>query len=45
MPVRVDYELTPLGDDLMPLMQAIKKWAESHMAEVEAARKAYDVNA
>lgn len=45
VPVRVDYELTPLGDNLMPLVRAIKKWAETHMEEVEAARKAYDANA
>lgn len=38
VPVRVDYELTPLGRSLLPVMQAIKNWAEEHMDEVEAAR-------
>ncbi|GLX00653.1 helix-turn-helix domain-containing protein [Microtetraspora sp. NBRC 16547] len=42
VPVRVDYELTPLGWTLMPLMYAVKEWAEIHVEEVEAARIAYD---
>ncbi|RGA02884.1 transcriptional regulator [Microbispora triticiradicis] len=42
VPVRVDYRLTPLGENLMPLMEAIKNWAEIHMEDVEAAREAYD---
>lgn len=39
VPVRVDYELTPLGHDLAPVMTAIKAWAERHMDDVLAARK------
>jgi DNA-binding HxlR family transcriptional regulator len=42
VPVRVDYELTDLGRTLMPLIAAIKSWAETHMPEVNAARTAYD---
>jgi DNA-binding HxlR family transcriptional regulator len=42
VPVRVDYELTPLGRNLAPVMVAIKTWAEEHMDEVRAARDAYD---
>jgi DNA-binding HxlR family transcriptional regulator len=42
VPVRVDYELTPLGRTLMPLLAAIKSWAENHMTEVNAARSTYD---
>lgn len=42
VPVRVDYELTPLGLSLMPLIACIKSWAESHMDEVTAARELYD---
>ncbi|MGW6280782.1 winged helix-turn-helix transcriptional regulator [Kribbella sp. NPDC055071] len=42
VPVRVDYELTPLGRTLMPLLAAIKSWAESHMTEVTTARSTYD---
>ncbi|MEV5964075.1 helix-turn-helix domain-containing protein [Kribbella sp. NPDC051952] len=42
VPVRVDYELTQLGQTLMPLIAAIKDWAETHMPEVTTARSAYD---
>jgi DNA-binding HxlR family transcriptional regulator len=42
VPVRVDYELTPLGQDLLPVVRAIKDWAEEHIAEVHAARDAFD---
>ncbi|MEV5711184.1 helix-turn-helix domain-containing protein [Actinoallomurus sp. NPDC052274] len=42
VPVRVDYELTPLGVSLLPLVQAAKEWAETHIAEVHAARASYD---
>src|SRR4051794_21636700 len=42
VPVRVDYELTPLGVSLLPVMRAIKDWAEAHIEEVATARDAYD---
>jgi DNA-binding HxlR family transcriptional regulator len=42
VPVRVDYELTPLGESLMPLVAAIKSWAEAHIEDVEQARERYD---
>lgn len=42
VPVRVDYALTPLGDELVPLMRTIKAWAERNMDQVLAARTAYD---
>ena len=41
VPVRVDYELTPLGRSLLPVVQAIKDWAETHIDEVHAARAAH----
>ncbi|MEU4841333.1 winged helix-turn-helix transcriptional regulator [Nocardia testacea] len=41
VPQRVEYELTPLGHSLLPVMRAIKGWAEQHMDEVEKARAAY----
>ncbi|MFF2328557.1 MULTISPECIES: winged helix-turn-helix transcriptional regulator [unclassified Streptomyces] len=43
VPVRVEYELTPLGRSLLPVMRAIKDWAEEHMNEVRTAREHYDV--
>ncbi|MEU5596916.1 helix-turn-helix domain-containing protein [Streptomyces sp. NPDC020298] len=42
VPVRVDYELTPLGRDLALLLTAVKDWAETHFDEVRAAREHYD---
>jgi DNA-binding HxlR family transcriptional regulator len=42
VPVRVDYTLTPLGSSLLPVMQAIKRWAEDNIEAVQLARTAYD---
>ncbi|WP_328470910.1 helix-turn-helix transcriptional regulator [Actinoplanes sp. NBC_00393] len=42
VPVRVDYELTPLGNDLFPVMLAIKTWAEANMDRVFEARTHFD---
>ncbi len=44
VPVRVDYELTDLGSDLLPLQRAIKAWAETHIDQVRAARDVYDAD-
>jgi DNA-binding HxlR family transcriptional regulator len=45
VPVRVDYELSPLGRGLLGVVEAIKVWAEAHMEEVSAARASYDTEA
>jgi DNA-binding HxlR family transcriptional regulator len=45
VPVRVDYQLTPLGDSLLPAVNAVKAWAEGHIGEIEASRAAYDQKA
>lgn len=42
VPVRVDYALTPLGQDLLPVMVGVRRWAETHIGEVYAARESYD---
>ncbi|MDR6980899.1 DNA-binding HxlR family transcriptional regulator [Streptomyces sp. 3330] len=44
VPVRVDYELTPLGSNLALLLTAVKDWAENHFDEVQAARRRYDAD-
>lgn len=45
VPVRVDYELTPLGHDLRLVVQPLKSWAERHMAEVLAHREQFEATA
>ncbi|MCZ4097915.1 helix-turn-helix transcriptional regulator [Streptomyces sp. SID13666] len=45
VPIRVDYELTPLGETLLPVMRAVKDWAEQHIEAVDAARESYDSRA
>ena len=42
VPVRVDYELTPLGHSLLEPIQHLKAWAEDHVPEVREAQEAYD---
>ena len=42
VPARVDYQLTSLGESLMPAVGAVKAWAEAHIGEIEASRAAYD---
>ncbi|MFD4507937.1 winged helix-turn-helix transcriptional regulator [Streptomyces sp. NPDC058457] len=45
VPVRVDYELTPLGDSLSLLLAGVKDWAETHIEAVHEARERYDTEA
>ena len=42
VPARVDYELTALGESMLPVVGALKLWSESHIADIHAARRAYD---
>ncbi|MFI0719501.1 winged helix-turn-helix transcriptional regulator [Streptomyces sp. NPDC021224] len=42
VPVRVDYELTAIGRDLLPVLAAVKEWSERNMPVVLTAREAYD---
>ena len=42
VPVRVSYRLTPLGESLLPVVRAIKQWAEQNMGAVQDARRRYD---
>jgi DNA-binding HxlR family transcriptional regulator len=42
VPVRVDYELTALGQTMLPVVGAIKQWSETHIEEIHSARTAYD---
>lgn len=38
-PPRVEYTLTPLGRSLLSPLQAVRDWAESHVAEMIQARE------
>ena len=42
VPVRTDYELTPLGGSLLETLRHLKEWAEAHMPDVDRARATYD---
>ncbi len=42
VPVRVDYELTTLGADLVPLVRALKNWSEEHIVDILEARARYE---
>ncbi len=44
VPVRVDYQLTALGQTILPVVGAIKLWSETHIHEIHGARDAYDDN-
>lgn len=42
VPPRVEYELTPLGQSLREPVTQLAVWAKSHLAELDAAREAFD---
>ncbi|WP_433369157.1 winged helix-turn-helix transcriptional regulator [Actinoplanes sp. CA-142083] len=42
VPPRVDYELTPLGKDLLDTSWTLLNWALDHVGEIDKAREAYD---
>ncbi|MEK8168783.1 winged helix-turn-helix transcriptional regulator [Streptomyces sp. M19] len=42
VPVRVEYELTPLGVTLREPLKALTEWSLQHTEEVLAARAEYD---
>ncbi|WP_328609194.1 helix-turn-helix transcriptional regulator [Amycolatopsis sp. NBC_00345] len=41
VPVRVEYELTPLGVTLRAPLKALTEWSVQHLPEVLAARETY----
>lgn len=42
LPLRVDYALTPLGSSLIPVIQFMGQWVETHYIEVEEANALHD---
>lgn len=45
VPPRVDYELTPLGRDLLDPVRGLADWALKNAERIERARKRYDEGA
>jgi len=41
-PPKVEYELTDLGRHLLPLLGAIREWAEINLPKMNRARERYD---
>lgn len=41
LPLKVEYSLTELGQSLVPVVQAAKRWAESNLKQIERNRQAY----
>ena len=42
VPVRVDYELTDLGRDLLPLLRSLKQWSEANIERIQRHRETFD---
>ena len=42
VPPKVEYSLTPMGQTLIGLLDAVRVWAESHMETMLEAQAAYD---
>jgi DNA-binding HxlR family transcriptional regulator len=43
-PSRVEYRLTPLGTGLLGVMLTVVTWADTHITELNAARRTWDGN-
>lgn len=41
-PIAIDYRLTDRGEDLLPLAQELKWWAEANLAAIEADNRRFD---
>ncbi|MCH5583677.1 helix-turn-helix transcriptional regulator [Shimazuella sp. AN120528] len=42
VPPSVEYELTPIGQTILPHLFSMKQWVNEYYAEVERARQEYD---
>lgn len=42
VPVKVEYSLTEMGQDIVKPLYQLVSWADEHRADIESARKAYD---
>jgi len=44
LPLKVEYQLSPLGKSLVPVLQQVKSWAEMSMNEINNNRIAFEQN-
>jgi DNA-binding HxlR family transcriptional regulator len=44
LPLKVEYQLTKLGESLLPIVQAAKSWAEENLRQIEENRVLYEKN-
>lgn len=44
LPLKVEYRLTPLGESVLPIVQAAKLWAEENLHQIEENQVLYDNN-
>lgn len=42
LPIKTEYQLTKLGESLLPIVQAAKLWAEGNLHQIEENRVLYD---
>lgn len=42
VPIRVEYELTDTGHTLVPIINSLTEWAQSHMKSILANRQRYE---
>lgn len=42
IPPRVEYSLTPLGKTLCDPLDALRRWAQTHLSDVRSAQEAFD---
>ena len=42
LPLKVEYQLSPLGKSLVPALQQVKSWAEMNMNEINNNRIAFE---
>jgi DNA-binding HxlR family transcriptional regulator len=45
VPPRVEYQLTPMGQSILPSLRGFTEWIRQHWPAIEASRREYDVRA
>ena len=42
LPLKVEYKLSPLGNNLVPVIEQVKSWAETNMNKINQHRMAFE---